>query len=136
MIELVKITNGVASAYSREQFRGDYHTTGTSDSIMNPHGVYRVDNLPAPQVDTGYKAVSWGFPQQVNGFWTGGWDVVALDADEARKLRTSLLSATDWTQLADADANAATWVDYRQSLRDITDQAGFPNEVTWPNKPE
>ena len=28
------------------------------------------------------------------------------------------------------------WTDYRTALLDITDQAGFPNTITWPTKPE
>ena len=30
----------------------------------------------------------------------------------------------------------AEWAAYRQALRDITDQAGFPTDITWPTKPE
>ena len=28
------------------------------------------------------------------------------------------------------------WTDYRKALLDITDQAGFPTDITWPTKPE
>lgn len=28
------------------------------------------------------------------------------------------------------------WVDYRQALLDIPQQAGFPHDVVWPTKPE
>jgi hypothetical protein len=52
--------------------------------------------------------------------------------------RNKLLQECDWTQLADAPLNPtekATWLTYRQSLRDLTTQAGFPWEVTFPAKP-
>jgi len=84
MIELVKVTDGVASAYSFERFRGDFNTTGRADKHVNPRGVYRVDNLPKPKADFGFRAVAWGFPRLVNGFWTAGWDVVAMSEAEAR----------------------------------------------------
>ena len=54
-----------------------------------------------------------------------------------RTERNGLLASSDWTQMPDhSGANKETWATYRQALRDITGQAGFPNEVTWPNKPE
>ena len=55
---------------------------------------------------------------------------------QARSERDILLSASDWTQVADAPVDQAAWATYRQSLRDIPKQAGFPSNVTWPSKPE
>lgn len=46
------------------------------------------------------------------------------------------LAASDWTQLRDVpDATAALWATYRQALRDVTSQSGFPSTVTWPAAP-
>ena len=50
------------------------------------------------------------------------------------KKRQPLLAATDTWGLADYPATAEQTA-YRQALRDITDQAGFPNNITWPTKP-
>lgn len=49
--------------------------------------------------------------------------------------RNHLLSISDWTQLPDAPTDKAAWASYRQALRDVTSQAGFPDDVTWPTKP-
>ena len=60
------------------------------------------------------------------------------DAEQAKNVRTSrndLLAKCDWTQLADSTADKPTWATYRQSLRDVTAQAGFPWNVTWPEAP-
>lgn len=57
-------------------------------------------------------------------------------ADDIRMSRNKLLADTDWTQITDAPVNKDAWATYRQALRDITSQAGFPNDVTWPEKPE
>lgn len=57
----------------------------------------------------------------------------------ARKQRNSMLSDCDWTQLADApltEQQKANWIAYRQLLRDVPGQQGFPGEVTWPVRPE
>ncbi len=53
----------------------------------------------------------------------------------ARKRRNKLLSASDWTQVADAPVDKAAWATYRQALRDISAQAGFPATVVWPTQP-
>jgi hypothetical protein len=60
------------------------------------------------------------------------------DAEQAasvRAARNAKLSACDWTQLADSSADKPSWAAYRQSLRDVTAQAGFPWSVTWPVEP-
>lgn len=50
--------------------------------------------------------------------------------------RAELLAASDWTQLPDVPlATKQAWADYRQALRDITDQSGYPLEITWPTPP-
>lgn len=55
----------------------------------------------------------------------------------ARSQRDALLAQTDWTQAADVpQATKDKWAPYRQALRDVPQQAGFPTNVTWPTKPE
>jgi hypothetical protein len=56
-------------------------------------------------------------------------------AADTRAQRDALLASSDWTQLLDSplpDAARAAWTVYRQALRDITDQPGFPQEIIWP----
>ena len=60
------------------------------------------------------------------------------DAEQAKSVRddrTKRLSDSDWTQIADSTADKAAWATYRQALRDITAQAGFPWTITWPDAP-
>ena len=56
-------------------------------------------------------------------------------ASEIRTERDAKLTESDWTQVLDAPVDQAAWATYRQVLRDIPAQAGFPNTVTWPAKP-
>ena len=83
---------------------------------------------------------------QVNGQWFTNWVAVDLDAagieaaDAAqaasvRADRNTRLTASDWTQVADAPVDKAAWATYRQALRDLTTQSGFPWDVTWPSQP-
>ena len=55
---------------------------------------------------------------------------------QLREVRNSILAETDWTQNRDVTlSNDADWKTYRQSLRDITDDATSLDDVTWPEKP-
>lgn len=73
---------------------------------------------------------------QVNRVFT----VEAIPAEEVagqvRAERNGLLTATDWTQVADAPVDKTAWATYRQALRDITGQEGFPWTITWPTEPQ
>jgi hypothetical protein len=63
----------------------------------------------------------------------------AKDAEQAKSVRTSRgekLKDCDWTQVADAPVDKAVWATYRQALRDVTQQSGFPWTITWPTQPE
>lgn len=58
---------------------------------------------------------------------------------QVRVQRNSLLTLCDWTQLPDAPLTAEqkqAWAEYRQALRDVPEQAGFPDAVIWPSTPE
>ena len=116
--------------------------------------------LAAPKPDAGpYQvAVRNGVVWDANGNWVMAWEVrdmfsdddggtkvekeaayqAGLDAeaaDEIRNERSRLLAKTDWMALSDVTMSAEM-ATYRQALRDITAQAGFPHGVTWPTKPE
>ena len=54
---------------------------------------------------------------------------------QIRQERDNLIAATDWWATADRTMTAEQTA-YRQALRDITDQSGFPTDITWPTKPE
>ena len=56
-------------------------------------------------------------------------------AAQVRGERDRLLANSDWTQVPDAPVDSTAWADYRQALRDVPQQAGFPNDVTWPEQP-
>ena len=59
-------------------------------------------------------------------------------ATNVRLERDRLIVETDWTQLDDnqlSDSVKASWVTYRQELRDLPNASGFPHTMTWPTKP-
>lgn len=59
-------------------------------------------------------------------------------AEEAIKIRQMLLQNTDWTQTLDSPLSAerkAAFATYRQALRDLPKQEGFPDNFNWPPSP-
>ena len=67
--------------------------------------------------------------------WLAGADI--RKAVKVREQRNEKLAATDWTQAADVpQAIKDNYASYRQALRDVPQQAGFPENVQWPTQPE
>jgi hypothetical protein len=61
-----------------------------------------------------------------------------INAVNVRAERDALLAGCDWTQAADAPAtvNKPAWATYRQALRDLPAQGGFPSgTINWPTPP-
>jgi hypothetical protein len=56
-------------------------------------------------------------------------------AAAAREKRNALLAECDWTQVADAPVDNLAWAVYRQNLRDVPNQPGFPVTIIWPTQP-
>jgi len=56
-------------------------------------------------------------------------------AEMARAERNTKLAETDWTASSDVTMSDAMTA-YRQALRDVPAQLGFPSDITWPEKPE
>lgn len=59
-------------------------------------------------------------------------------AAQARRKRDLLLEECDYYVMPDYPSTADGLLvvkKYRQELRDITDQSGFPKEIAWPEKP-
>ena len=138
-MDMIKLIDGNPVPYSEAAFRAaNKHTVYgpvVSSRHLNAQGVYRVSKLPEPEAPVGQKAVLDAIPTQNEaGHWVLGWTLVTLSADEARVLRDSLLSATDWTANSDVTMSDEMRA-YRQALRDVPSQAGFPDNVTWPVKP-
>ncbi len=56
-------------------------------------------------------------------------------ATAVRATRTTKLTESDWTQLADSTVDKAAWATYRSALRDLPSAEGFPHTITWPTEP-
>jgi len=112
---------------------------------------------------TVYQYSVYGGVEQIDGKWYTKWNLgpsffqtedadgnittaaqneanykASKDAEQAKSVRASRdekLKDCDWTQVADAPVDKAVWATYRQALRDVTTQTGFPWTITWPDAP-
>ncbi|UOF80694.1 phage tail assembly chaperone protein [Caudoviricetes sp.] len=118
-----------------------------SDSVMAEFGALRVFFSTQPEV-TATQVLEEATPvfSTEDQRWTQVWTVrdmttdevsqqAASKAAEVRQQRDALLVSSDWTQVLDAPVDQAAWATYRQALRDITTQTGFPQVVEWPISP-
>ena len=131
-----------------------------SEATLNDFGADVVFEGPQASGGTVYQYSQAAGVEQLDGKWytkyilgpvfTDGETTAAeqeaaykasKDAEQAKSVRTSRddkLKDCDWTQLDDTPLSntvKATWAIYRQALRDVTTQAGFPQTITWPDAP-
>jgi len=139
----LKLTNGQPETYSIGQLRRDNPNTSfpksPNDALLADWDVYPYTVQDQPTVDYMTQTLTPAALAQVSGAWTQGWEVSNLPTEDAgRKIRSqrdNLLSKTDWMALSD-NTMTPEWSSYRQALRGITAQEGFPFSVDWPTKPE
>lgn len=136
--------------HSHSEFRSAFSDTSfpveLTDEIMQAFGVFPVTKVE-PSYDLTTQGVQEIAPVLVDGVYVQQWEIVVLSEEEiarrheaqaaqVRAERKQKLAETDWTQLADAPVDKQAWATYRQTLRDITAQPGFPWDITWPSQPE
>lgn len=143
---IAKIENGNVTAI------GDYRELfpNTSFSSFGPdNNWFEENNCKRVNLFKAYNALLEKLvpcAPYVEGDWVFTVEVASLSdeekqaQEEAKKAqvradRNQRLSSCDWTQLGDSTADKAAWAAYRQSLRDITSQEGFPDTVEWPRYP-
>lgn len=144
----IRIQSTGAVVYEQE-FRNMFPNTSLpnplTESAINGLGGDIVFEGPQP-VATRYQIVVRQGVIQLGDKWYTNYVAVdlspeactALDEQQAstvRITRNARLADCDWTQVADSPVDKAAWATYRQSLRDITSQPGFPWEITWPTSP-
>jgi hypothetical protein len=79
-------------------------------------------------------------PTLTDGGWVIGYTVENIPIEDAtrnvRSKRQGLFNDTNWMGLSDTPDMTDDWKAYRQALREVTSQSGFPYSVKWPTKPE
>jgi hypothetical protein len=143
----VKITDGQVERfpYTVQDLRRDKLPTtfpkNIPDWMLADNDVYPVTRSERPSHDDLTQVLVRDLaPTLVGGTWVIGYTVENLPFDMAavnvRTRRQSLFDETNWMGLSDTPEMTDEWKIYRQVLRKITTQEGFPYSVEWPTKPE
>ena len=77
----------------------------------------------------------YGIFNYISKEWEFDADTACLEIDLHRK---QFLQESDWTDTVSAQTrltNYAEWQTYRQALRDIPTQKGYPTDIVWPTPP-
>lgn len=143
----IKLTNGAPVKYTLGKLRRDNPNTSfpknIPDELLASYDVYpytldaRPEYNPLTQTCDEHE-----FVKDDQGAWLRNWIVRDIPIEDAskrvRSRRDSLLRETDWIVTKAYDTGEAVpseWATYRQALRDVTSQEGFPYSVAWPTKP-
>jgi hypothetical protein len=136
--------NGQVAHYKDLFPNVSFPASGPSDSFLASHGavkvsLFREHNRATQKLVPCDPVIENGFAYVVKVENKTAEEIaadVASKSAQVRAARDRALANSDWTQVADAPVDSAVWSVYRQSLRDVPSQAGFPWEVTWPTQPE
>lgn len=143
------VDEGKILEYPIHDLRRRFPQTSFPDVISDdslPDGVIRVHTVDVPPYDANTHKVIAQEPVLQDGQWVVNQTVALLEDKElveqnvrqaltVRSLRDQKLRLSDWTQLADAPVDKSAWATYRQALRDIPSQPGFPATIDWPQEP-
>ena len=123
-------------------FEGAQATGGTVYQYSQVNGVEQVDGKWYTKYILGPVFID----QVVDGVTTTAAEQevsykAAKDIDQAKSVRSTRdtkLAECDWRVIKAAETATtldAAWATYRQALRDVTAQSGFPWTITWPDAP-
>lgn len=142
------INSEIIYPYSLQKLREDNPYTcfpsEMTESLMGEWDIYEVRATPKPNDYT--KNIFEETPILIEDVYYQNWEStnatqseidfrINLKWEEIRLHRNELLLECDWTQLGDVPAETkAVWTEYRQNLRDITNQSD-PFNIEWPVKP-
>lgn len=109
---------------------GERFVDGSYDATLNyiiDGNVIEKPKRPSEHHEFNYETKQWF-----------DWRTTEMQLEFARQERNRLLIDSDWTQMPDSPLDAAQralWAAYRQALRDVPSQPGFPANIIWPIQP-
>jgi hypothetical protein len=142
----IKIIEGEPTPYSISRLKADNPNISFPRSItedmLREYDVYPVTVQTNPEIntDTHYSKQSEFY--QVDDKWFVQYYPEQLPLNQAekniREKRNKILTESDWIIVSSYEQQVSVpeiWIEYRQNLRDLPQQDGFPYDVTWPESP-
>ena len=148
---LAKLKDGAVEKYpvTLNQLKAEFPNTSFPKNIgsvdLTPFGYANVVSSAQPTYNANTETITEGTPVVADGVWVQTWQKTDLSAEKiaektaaraaaVRTQRDARLAETDYLALSDSTLTDAMKT-YRQALRDVPAQSGFPDNVTWPTKP-
>lgn len=106
------------------------------DQVYDPQQYY-ID----PTTATPIEIPKQPSPNHAFSYDTYAWEInINVATKRMRNIRDGLLSDSDWTDTLSSknrlgDDLYSQWQTYRQALREVPEQAGFPLAIVWPTPP-
>jgi hypothetical protein len=156
MTMFIQLENGnpVGYAVTEDNFRLLFPNTFSDSHIFYPEDVEPLgfalyEFTQVPELEYPLKSAETTPVKKDNGIYYQTWLIQEMTDEEktlatndetirCRRERDFRLARTDWTQLPDAqltEEQKTLWTSYRQALRDVPSQDGFPWNVVWPTFP-
>lgn len=149
---LIRLENGIPTGQPVDDYNfrtlhpGVSFPRYLSPSDVEPLGFGLYEFSQIPEAAKYKKVVEVAPVKKEDGIWYQQWEIVDMNDEEkakadeekgliVREIRNARLFASDWTQLSDSPVDGTVWLPYRQALRDVTAQSGFPWEINWPTPP-
>ena len=130
-----------------EEFRRRHNNTSFSrlldEKLLDAFDTDIVFEGPQKQGSPPYSYTYRDGVEEINGKWytkytIGQRDKEPIDkqyAENIRRQRDSLIKESDWRAVSDRELEPE-WKEFRQVLRDLPEQEGFPHDVKWPTDPD
>ena len=137
----------VRARFPNVSFPSNLDTLSAAD--LAEYDVVSVVDEPRPSYDEKTQTLAEGAPVLNAGVWRQTWNISSLSAEliatklalrehTQRTRRDQELDSCDWVVTMHKELGTeipSAWLTYRQALRDLPAQAGFPDSITWPTKP-
>ena len=126
--EIERLQNGTVSIL----FTENVEEVLPSEDTTYEYDQYRIE---IPYRDTLNADIEGNYDKWLKFAKDKEYDVIG---NEIRAERNHLLALCDWAQNADSPLDSdqkSAWAAYRQALRDVPEQQGFPYDVIWPTQP-
>lgn len=148
MYARVENNNVLEYPLTQAQIKKRFPYTSFTIPFFPPNEYVDVINTAPPQIDYTKNLVE-DTPVNTDQTWFQVWSVVDATpeeisqrteskANEIRDERNNRLAKCDWTQFTDSPLSPAdklAWGTYREELRQVPQQPGFPWDITWPAEP-
>jgi len=132
---------------SDQEFRKRHKNTSFSrlldEDLLDAFDTDIVFEGPQKQGPPPYSQTYRDGVEKINGRWYTKYSIRQQDkepidkqyAENIRNRRNNLIKESDWRAVSDRKLEPE-WKEYRQALRDISKQEGFPHDVKWPVDPD